>query len=254
VSEFEGASPQQLEWQRMAAECAVCYVENGMVVGLGTGSTAAFAVRRIGHLVRAGRLAGIVGVPTSRRVEVAAREHGIPIRTLDEEPVVDVTIDGADQVDPNLNLIKGRGGAMLREKVVARASRCEIIVVDEGKLVPRLGAQGLLPVEVVPFGWSVVAREIAGLGVRPVRRIVDGEPVLTDEGNYILDCRLDGIADPASLDLALHAIPGVVEHGLFLGVANMVVVAGRDGLRLLRSGETSCRDEKCYRYATGRDR
>jgi ribose 5-phosphate isomerase A len=254
VSVLEGSSPQQLEWQRMAAECAVCYVESGMVVGLGTGSTAAFAVRRIGHLLQAGRLERIVGVPTSRRVELAAREHGIPLRSLDEEPVVDVTIDGADEVDPELNLIKGRGGAMLHEKIVARASRCEIIVVDESKLVPRLGAHGLLPVEVVPFGWSVVARELAALGIQPVRRMVDGEPVLTDEGNFVLDCRLDGIADPAALDVALHATAGVVEHGLFLGLANMVVVAGRDGLRLLRSGETSCRDERCYRYATGRDR
>lgn len=254
MSEPEGAAFQQLEWQRQAAECAVGYVESGMVVGLGTGSTAAFAVRRIGQLLRAGRLERVVGVPTSRRVEGLAREQGIPLRTLEEEPEVDVTIDGADEVDPDLNLLKGRGGAMLREKIVARASRCEIIVVDDAKLVPRLGTQAPLPVEVVPFGWSVIARELAALGGRPLRRASGGDPVLTDEGNYILDCRFGGIADPGALDRALRAIPGVVEHGLFVGLATMVIVAGREGLRLLRVGEEKCREEGYCRYAAGRER
>lgn len=225
------------EWQRSAAECAACYVESGMVVGLGSGSTAAFAVRRIGQLLRAGRLQRIVGVPTSRAVEALAREHEIPLATLEEQPVVDLTIDGADEVDPQLNLVKGRGGAMLHEKIVAAASRRLIIVVDERKLVANLGTRVPLPVEVVPFGWNVSARGLAALGGQPARRELDGRPFLTDEGNLILDCRFR-IEDPAALAQAIQGIPGVVAHGLFLGLATMVVVAGREGLRLLQAGQT----------------
>lgn len=233
------ASPLEVtEWQRRAAECAVCYIDSGMVVGLGTGSTAAFAIRRIGHLMRAGHLQGVVGVATSRGVEALARQQGIPLTTLEERPELDITIDGADEVDPDLNLIKGRGGAMLHEKVVAWASRCEVIVVDEGKLVPRLGAQTPLPVEVVPFGLPVVARALTGLGGRPVCRLRDGQPMLTDEGNLILDCWFGGIEDLRALDREIRAIPGVVEHGLFLGLTRMVVVGGREGVRLLQAGDT----------------
>jgi ribose 5-phosphate isomerase A len=245
---------QLAEWQRRAAECAVCYVESDMVVGLGSGATAAFAVRRIGQLLRARRLTGIVGVPTSRAVEALAREQGIPLRTLEEQPEIDVTIDGADEVDPDLNLIKGRGGAMLHEKIVACATRCEIIVVDESKLVPRLGTLTPLPVEAVPFGWPVVARGISALGGQPVRRMVDGDPVITDEGNYILDCRFDGIGDLQALDQAIRAIPGVAAHGLFLGLANMVVVVGREGIHLLRASEMGNKDKRCCRHAEVTDR
>jgi len=224
-----------VEWRKRAAECATCYLGNGMVVGLGSGTTAAFAVGRIGQLLRMGHLKGVLGIPTSRAVEELAREQGIPLATLEDHPVIDVTIDGADEVDPELNLIKGRGGAMLHEKIVARASRCEIIVVDESKLVPRLGTRAPVPVEVVPFGWPVVARALADLGGRPTRRLADtGEPALTDEGNWILDCWFGPIEDPRALDQAIHAIPGVVEHGLFVGMASMVIVAGPEGLRLLR--------------------
>lgn len=253
MTERASGFPLQLaEWQRRAAECAVCYIESGMAVGLGSGSTTGFAVRRIGQLLRARRLKGIVGVPTSRATEALAREQGIPLVTLEERPELDVTIDGADEVDPNLNLIKGRGGAMLHEKIVARASRCEIIAVDERKLVPRLGVRAPLPVEVVPFGWPVVARYLAELGGQPARRMRDGLPALTDEGNYVLDCCFDNIEDPASLDQAIRAIPGVVEHGLFLGLASIVVVAGREGLRLLRTtGGTGCKDEGRYRCRVG---
>ncbi len=231
------------EWQRSAAECAACYVESGMVVGLGSGSTAALAVRRIGQLLRSGRLQGITGIPTSRAVEGLAREQGIPLATLEQCPAVDITIDGADEVDPQLNLIKGRGGAMLHEKIVARATRREIIVVDERKLVPRLGTRAPLPVEVVPFGWSVAARALADLGGEPARRMGQDGPVLTDEGNLILDCRFS-IEDPAALSQAIQAIPGVVAHGLFLGLASLVIVGGSEGLRLLEPGQTADNGER----------
>jgi len=160
-----------VEWQKRAAECAVCYVESGMVVGLGSGSTAAFAVRRIGHLLQTGRLQRIRGVPTSRWVEALAREQRIPLTTLEQVGRVDVTIDGADEVDPQLNLIKGRGGALLHEKIVAWASRCEIIVVDETKMVDRLGARAPLPVEVVPLAHTVVAGALRELGGEPSLRM-----------------------------------------------------------------------------------
>lgn len=230
-----------VDWQKSAAEYAVCYIESGMVVGLGTGSTAAFAVRRIGQLLRTGRLRRIRAVPTSRAVEALAREQGIPLTTLERDSAIDVTIDGADEVDPQLNLIKGLGGALLHEKVVAWASRCEIIVVDETKLVDRLGTRAPLPVEVVPCAQAVVARALAELGAEPVLRRQDSEPVRTDEGNVILDCRFESIDDPWALERAIDAIPGVVEQGLFLGLADMVVVAGREGVRLQRAED--CRGD-----------
>lgn len=220
--------------KRSAAECAVCYVESGMVVGLGSGDTVTYAVRRLGQLLRSGSLERVVGVATSRVVAALAEEQGIPLTTLEEHSTIDLTIDGADEVDPHLDLIKGHGGALLYEKIVALATRCEVIVVDEGKLVPELGARAALPVEVVPFGWPVVSRALADLGARVERRMRDGEPVRTDEGNLILDCRFPSIPDVKRLDQAIRAIPGVVEHGLFLGLADLVIVAGRRGLRLLR--------------------
>ena len=242
MSDERGLSPLQLaERQRRAAECAVCYVESGMVVGLGSGTTAAFAVRRIGHLLRVGRLQGILGIPTSQTVEALAREQGIPLTTLDEHPEVDVTIDGADEVDTALRLVKGGGGALLREKIVARASRCEIIVVDDRKLVPRLGTRVPLPVEVVRFGWTLTARALAELGAEVARRLRGGEPFVTDEGHFIIDCWFGPIDDPAALAAAIEAIPGVVDHGLFLGLADLVIVAAPEGLRLLRAASMGSR-------------
>lgn len=219
------------ELKRVAAERAAGLVESGMIVGLGVGSTAVYAVRRIGALLRAGELRDIVGVPCAARVEQEARSLGIPLATLDERPAVDLTIDGADEVDPRLNLIKGGGGALLREKMVAQASRREVIVVDAAKLVPALGAFPL-PVEVVEFGWGATARFLAGLGAAvTLRRGADGAPYRTDQGNLILDCAFGPIADPAALAASLERRAGIVEHGLFLGLTTDVIVAGADGVR-----------------------
>jgi ribose 5-phosphate isomerase A len=218
--------------KQQAAERAVEFVESGMVVGLGHGSTAIFAVRRIAQLLREGQLQDILGVPCSRQVEENAQRLGISLTTLDEHPVVDLTIDGADEVDPGLNVIKGGGGALLREKMVAQASRREIIVVDESKLSPALGTRWPVPVEVVPFSWRAQAAYLKSLGARPVlRRNSDGTPFKTDQGNLILDCHFGPIQDPAQLAARLSERAGIVEHGLFLGLATDVIVAGAQGLR-----------------------
>jgi ribose 5-phosphate isomerase A len=221
--------------KRQAAERAVEYVESGMVVGLGEGSTAAFAVRSIAHLLREGDLRDILGVPCSRKVEAQARDLGIPLTTLEEHPVIDLTIDGADEVDPDLNMIKGGGGALLREKVVAQASRREIIAVDESKLSPALGTHWPVPVEVVPFGRRTQATFLESLGAEPVLRLADdGTPFETDQGNLILDCDFGPIPDPAQLAVRLKAHSGIVEHGLFLELATEVIVAGEVGVRHIR--------------------
>jgi len=176
-----------------------------------------------------------VGIPTSVRTERLARKLGLPLVTLEEHPEVDLTIDGADEVDPQLNLIKGLGGALTREKVVASASREVLIVVDHSKRVERLGTRAPIPVEVLRFGWKPVARKIEKLGAKPQLRLTDEKPFITDEGNYILDCRFpEGIADPYELDRALNGIAGVVEHGLFLGLADLVIVASPSGVEVFK--------------------
>jgi ribose 5-phosphate isomerase A len=221
--------------KRQAGWRAVDCIEPGMVVGLGHGSTATFAVRCIAQLLREGRLHDVLGVPCSRQVEEEARRLSIPLTTLSEHPVVDLTIDGADEVDPDLNLIKGGGGALLREKIVAQASRREIIVVDESKLSPALGTHWPVPVEVVPFGWRTQAAYLESLGAQPVLRLSDdGTPFKTDQGNLILDCRFGPISDPAQLAVRMGERAGIVEHGLFLGLATDVIVAGAEGIRHLR--------------------
>ena len=222
--------------KKQAAERAVEFVESGMVVGLGHGSTAIFAVRRIAQLLRDGRLENILGVPCSLQVEAEAQQLGIPLTTLDEHPVVDLTIDGADEVDPDLNLIKGGGGALLREKIVAQASRREIIVVDESKLSPALGMRWSVPAEVVPFGYRSQAAYLESLGAEiNVRQSSDGTLFKTDQGNLILDCRFGPIPDPARLAARLNRRAGIVGHGLFLGLATDVIVAGVEGIRHLGS-------------------
>jgi ribose 5-phosphate isomerase A len=217
-----------------AAEYAVEFIESGMVVGLGHGSTAIFAIRRIAQLLNDGSLQDVAGVPCSHQVEEDALRLGIPLTTLDEHPVVDLTIDGADEVDPCLNVIKGGGGALLREKIIAQASRREIIVVDGSKLSPGLGTYLPVPVEVVPFGWRSQATYLESLGAEVKVRHDNGDALFnTDQGNLILDCRFGRIADPAWLAARMDARAGIVEHGLFLGLVTDVVVADDQGVRHL---------------------
>ncbi len=221
-------------FKQQAAEKAVEYVASGMVVGLGGGSTALFAIKRLGHLLQTGQLKDVLGVPCSLRVERDARQSGVPLTTLDEHPVVDLTIDGADEVDPNLNLIKGGGGALLREKIVAQASRREVIVVDESKLSPALGTRWAVPVEVLDFGLQTQVSFLRALGGEATLRLRgDGTPYRTDQGNLILDVSFGPIAEPAALAAKLSERAGIVEHGLFLGLASEVLVAGPGGVRRL---------------------
>lgn len=219
-----GAQSELLK--RHAAEEAVAHVRSGMVLGLGTGSTAALAVEAIGRKLAAGELADIVGIPTSTRTRDQSRSLGIPLTTLEEHPAVDLTIDGADEVDPHGNLVKGGGGALLWEKIVAAATELYIIVVDESKLVERLGAGFAVPIEVMPFGWGTHLEPMRSLGGEPLLRRDDaGEPYLTDGGHYIIDVAFPGgMEDPGSVDRALRDRPGVVETGLFLDMDPLVIV------------------------------
>ena len=210
------------------------YVESGMVIGLGTGSTASFAVRRIGELIAAGELREVRGVPTSARTVALANEVGLPLATLsDTRPRF--VIDGADEISPDLALIKGRGGALLREKIVASASEEGLIVVaDSGKLVGSLGA-GPLPVEIDTFGWEATLEALAALGCEPELRMGGADssrPYVTDGGHYTADCAFDSIPDPASLEVEIKCIPGALECGLFVGLARTVVVAGENGVEV----------------------
>lgn len=228
--------------KRAAAFYAVQFVQSGMVVGLGAGSTAALAVQRLAALLREGELKDILGVPCSRQVEEEARDLGFPLTTLEEHPQLDLTIDGADEVDPNLNLIKGGGGSLLREKIVAQASRREIIVVDESKLSPTLGTHWPLPVEVLPFGWRSQLAFLESLAARAVLRTdIEGNPFETDQGNLILDCHFGPIPDLRRLAAELGQRAGVIAHGLFLGLATDVVVAADEGIRHLKRGDSDDR-------------
>ncbi|MFL5348392.1 MAG: ribose-5-phosphate isomerase RpiA [Hyalangium sp.] len=228
------SSPEQSEiarFKRQAAERAVEFIQPGMVVGLGSGSTAAFVVQRLAALRGEGRLMDVVGVPTSVETEALARSLGVPLTTLEERPEVDLTIDGADEADPQLCLIKGGGGALLREKIVAQASRRELIVVDASKLSPRLGTRWPVPVEVLPFGWRSQALFLERLGARVTRREGrDGAAYRTDQGNFILDCAFGPIEHPAELARRLEARAGLVEHGLFIDLATELIIVGPQGL------------------------
>ena len=223
----------QDELKRAAAHRAVEFLCSGMVIGLGSGSTSRYATLRIGERLRSGELRDIVAIPTSEDTAQLARALGIPLTTLEEHSRIAVTIDGADEVDPQLNVTKGLGGCHLREKIVAYATDHEIIIVDESKLVPRLGTRSPVPVEVIRFGWRVTEAALACTGARTRLRVRDGVPVLTDERNYVIDCAYEGLESPDTLAAQLKAIPGVVEHGLFLGVVRTVVVASASGLRIL---------------------
>jgi ribose 5-phosphate isomerase A len=221
-----------MDLKEAAAREAIKDIRPGMVVGLGSGSTASIAIRLIGEMVHAGT--DIVGVPTSKDSEVLGRSVGIRIGELKDHPVVDLTIDGADEVDPNLDLVKGLGGALVREKIVASATKCEVIVVDDSKIVQFLGQKAPLPVEIVRFSHEATMRRLATFGCVPVLRERNGDVFVTDNGNYIADCRFKRIDDPKSLEASLNLVPGVVDNGLFVGMAHKVVVASKDGIKVLR--------------------
>ena len=215
-----------------AGRAAAKLVRDGDIVGLGTGSTAYFAVVALGERVKAGLK--IIGIPTSVRTADLARAVGIPLTTLDDHPAIDITIDGADEVDPKLNLIKGGGGALTREKVIATASKKMVVVADSGKIVRVLG-KFPLPVEVIAFARTVVERKIVALGGLPKLRLKpDGSPYLTDNGNQILDCSFGKIDDPPALARELNGTPGVVEHGLFIGLAKLAIVGRGDSVEEIR--------------------
>jgi len=214
--------------KQLAAEKAVDeFVKDGMVVGLGTGSTVYYAIKRVGELVKSGYK--LKCVATSVQTESIAKECNIDIVDLDDVDHIDVTIDGADEVDPKMQLIKGLGGALLREKIVASASLTEIIVVDDSKLVDKLGTKCPLPVEVLMFGHGKTKIALEKQGCVAVLRMKDGEPFVTDGGNYIYDCGFGGIDNPFFLESRLNVIPGVVDNGLFLNTANAVIISSPDG-------------------------
>ncbi len=224
-------------WKQRAAEQAIALVQDGMVLGLGTGSTAARFVDLVGQRVRDGLK--VICVPTSEATRLQAERLGIPLATLDEQPFINLTVDGADEVDDQLRLIKGGGGALLYEKIVATASDSMVVIADASKRVATLG-RFPLPVEVIRFGLTATRAMVEGLaedvgcqGEITVRMAADGKPFVTDAGNLILDCAFGAINDPEALDEALKYVPGVVENGLFLGIADSAIIVGPDGVVIL---------------------
>ena len=217
--------------KKIAAEKATEEVRNGMVVGLGTGSTVYYALLKLGKMVRDGL--NIIGIPTSDGTEKIAIEQGIPLSTLAVHPTIELTIDGADEVDANLNLIKGGGAALVREKIIANASKQILIVVDESKVSCVLGTSFALPVEIVRFGWEATQREVNKIcGQSDLRGGIEN-PLITDNGNYILDCHFDGIPEPKKVELQLNNIPGVVENGIFVDRADKVIIGTPSGIRYM---------------------
>lgn len=227
----QATAPRDLK--RDAAYFAADFIESGMVVGLGVGSTAIHAVRRVAELLQNGAVRNIVCVPCSNSTREQAERLGIPLTTLDEYPIVDLTIDGADEVDAKMNLIKGGGGALLREKMVAQASKREVIIVDPSKLSTFLGERWALPVEVVTFGHGATRVFLNSLGCEAVLRLdsATGSPYTTDQGNYIYDCNFGAMEYPGDIAARLDSRAGIVEHGLFLDLATDLVVASEDQIR-----------------------
>ncbi len=226
------SSDPQARFKEEAVKRAVQFVQTGMKVGLGTGSTAIFATRRIAALLATGELRDIVAFATSKATAKEALRLGVPLLPDDLPEDLDLTIDGADEVDADMNVIKGGGGALLREKIVAQASTREIIVVDDTKPSPRLGTHWPVPIEVIPFGWRSQARYLESLGARcAIRECPNGTQFVTDSGNMILDCHFGPIADARALSNALARRAGIVEHGLFIGLATDLIVAGAGGVQ-----------------------
>jgi ribose 5-phosphate isomerase A len=230
---------EQNQWKKAAAEAAADLVEDGMVLGLGTGSTSAYFVTAIGRRLAEDGLR-ITCIPTSERTAAQARSLRIPLTSFADHDQADLTVDGADEVElRTLFLIKGHGGALLREKIVATASKRFVIVADESKLVERLGSLVSVPVEVAQYGWQVTARRLAQISGHPSLRLgVDKKPFITDGGNYIMDCAFGPMANPKETAHHLDHVVGAVEHGLFLGLAKEVIVGGRDGVRVLKKSES----------------
>lgn len=224
---------EQDQFKKIAAQKAVESVRSGMIIGLGTGSTARFALEEIAARMKSGELQEIVGIPSSVNTAHIAQELGIPLSSLDQNPVVDLTIDGADEVSPDLNLIKGGGGALLREKILAQVSRVNIIITDISKWVPSLGSRGAVPVEVLPYAARPEGLFLESLGASvELRNNPDGSIFKTDQDNLILDCSFGRIKDPAALARKLDSRAGICEHGLFIGLAHQVIVAGPEGVNI----------------------
>ena len=217
--------------KRLAAEKACEYIEDEMILGLGTGSTVDYALRKIGKMVNEGLK--IKGIPTSFRTKKIAKEEKIPLTSLEENPEIDLTIDGADEVDSELRLIKGGGGALTREKMIAYYSKKVIIVIDETKVVKMLGIDFSLPVEVVKFGWTLTKEKLKEINCKVDLRKIMNNPYITDNSNYILDCEFDRIKEPEQLEIDINNIPGVVENGLFIGLADEVIVGSKQGIKTL---------------------
>lgn len=223
------------ELKRQAAKKAVEYVQEGMVLGLGTGSTTHFALQKIGEMIQAGEFKKIKGIASSIETEQIARSLNIPLTSLNEHPQIDLTIDGADEIDPQLNLIKGGGGALLREKILAQASKRVIIIADESKLSPRLGTKWAVPVEVIEFGIRPAIDYLESLDSKVAKRLNKEEELFrTDEGNLILDCDFGPISNPDGLAVNLNKQAVIVENGLFLGIASEAIIASKDGIRHLK--------------------
>ena len=227
-----------MDLKEMAAREAVKYVEDGMVVGRGSGSTANKAIQLIGQKVKEEGI-GIIGIPTSTASDLLGRAVGIRIGELDDHPQVDLTIDGADEVDPSLNLVKGLGGALVREKIVAASSRVEMIVIDDSKMVDRLCQKAPLPVEIIKYSSKSTMRKLAALGCVPELRMAEDEPFISDNLNYIVHCKFERIDDPRAMEAEIGMIPGVVDSGLFIGLASKVIVASAEGVRILERAERS---------------
>ena len=226
---------QQDHLKKLAGETAAKLVEDGMVVGLGTGSTATYAIQALGHRIDNEGLR-IFGIPTSARTMEQARSVHIPLTTFAEHPEIDLTIDGADEILPGpLYLIKGHGGALLREKIVAAASKRMVVVADSSKLVKKLGELCSVPTEIVPFGWEATQKKLERLDAKPTLRLgADKKPYITDGGHYILDCAFGAMDDPKEVAHHLDHVVGLVEHGLFLKFATEAVVATADGIKVLK--------------------
>lgn len=217
--------------KKIAAEKATEEVKNGMVIGLGTGSTVYYALLKLGEMIRDGL--NIIGIPTSEGTEKIATEQNIPLSSLAKHSTIELTIDGADEVDAHLNLIKGGGAALVREKIIANSSKRIVIVVDESKVSQVLGSTFALPVEIIQFGWDATQREVNKIcGKSDLRGGLDN-PLITDNGNYILDCNFTGIPEPEKVELQLNNIPGVVENGIFVGRADKVIIGTSNGIKYM---------------------